>query len=77
MSAQFAQDFPAYTPAPYNYQPLGCAQLAVTGSPQTLAQLLATAFTAGTSKISAAPSSARMVLVLVENASGNESQSFF
>jgi hypothetical protein len=68
MSAQLSQDFPAFTPAPYNYQPLGCAQVAVTSTAQTLAQLLATAFTAGTSKISAVPTGARMVLVLVENA---------
>jgi hypothetical protein len=68
MSAQLSQDFPAFTPAPYNYQPLGCAQVAVTGTAQTLAQLLATAFTAGTSKISTVPTGARMVLIIVESA---------
>jgi hypothetical protein len=36
-AAQLGQDFPSFTPAPYNYQPLGFAQITITGSPQTFA----------------------------------------
>jgi hypothetical protein len=34
-AAQLGQDFPSFTPAPYNYQPLGFAQVAVTSTAQT------------------------------------------
>jgi hypothetical protein len=36
-AAQLGQDFPSFTPAPYNYQPLGFAQISITSSAQTFA----------------------------------------
>jgi hypothetical protein len=68
MGAPFGQDHVTMAPGPYTYQPLGYAQLAVTGTAQTLPQMLAAGFAAGTSKLSAVPIAARTVLVLAETA---------
>jgi hypothetical protein len=71
MAAPFSQDYPAHATAPYQFQPLGCAQLAITTTAQTLGQLLTTAAAASppTAKFSSVPTGARTMAVVVETAS--------
>lgn len=70
MTSPVGQDGTVFVPGPYTYQPLGYAQLTVTGTAQTLKQLLAAAAAASpaTSQISDIPTGARMALILGETA---------
>jgi hypothetical protein len=71
MAAPFSQDYPAHATAPYQFQPLGCAQLAITTTAQNLGQLLTTAAAASpvTAKFTSVPTGAKVMAIVVETAS--------
>lgn len=70
MAIPTAQDHVTVSPGPYTNTVLGYAQLAITGTAQTLNQLLAAAFAANpqTAKISVIPPFARFAFITIETA---------
>ncbi len=66
-NAPVGQDHVTVAPGPYSYQPLGDAQVTVTSTASTLAQLLATANGSNGQPL-AIPAGARVVTITVETA---------